>query len=99
MNLCVYIIQEFVISITYSECVFVTFGIQNAISMRRIIFPSVVCPAVPYFSTLLNKRKDFREKYSELKKCLLIFFTNLSEIFLSLRRTERDMIKHVQDYS
>jgi hypothetical protein len=75
MNLCFYIIQEFMISITYSECVFVTLAIQNAISMLRIIFPSVVCPAVPYFSTLLHKRKDFREKVSELKMCLSIFCT------------------------
>ena len=75
MNLFVYIIQEFMISITYSECVFVTLGIQNAISVRRIILPSVGCPAVPYVSTLLFKRKDFREKVSELKMCLLVFST------------------------
>jgi len=51
INLCFFIIQEFMISITYSECVFVTFGTQNAMPMHRIIFPSVICPSVTYFST------------------------------------------------
>jgi hypothetical protein len=37
-------------------------GIRNAKVMRRIIFSSVVCPAVLLLSTLLHKRKDFREK-------------------------------------
>jgi hypothetical protein len=51
------------ITITYCERVFVALIIHRAMPMRRIILPSVVCPAVQYFSTLLqtalfcNKKK------------------------------------------
>ena len=58
------------------------------------ISSSVACPALQYFSTLSHKRHDFRKKNGiELKMCVLIFSTNLSETFLILRRTERHMIK------
>jgi hypothetical protein len=40
--------------ITYSVCLSVTLGIQHAKRMRRIIFSSVACSAVPYFSTLFS---------------------------------------------
>ena len=51
---------------------FVTFGIQHAMRMHRIILSSVACPAVRYFSTLshdetINKKKkkllNLRVKY------------------------------------
>jgi len=56
-----------------------------------------LCPAPLYniLPTLTHKRHDFREKVTEHKMCVLIFCTNLSETFLILRRTERDMIKNV----
>ena len=40
--------------ITYSECVcvFVALGIQHAIRVRRIILPSVACPALQYRVTI-----------------------------------------------
>jgi hypothetical protein len=63
------------ISITYSECVSVASVIQHAKRMRRIILPSVACPAAPYFPTLSHKRHDFREKVTEYKTCVLIFST------------------------
>jgi hypothetical protein len=50
--------------VTYSECLFVALGIQNAMHMRPIILPSVSCSALQYFSTLSNKRHDFLEKNS-----------------------------------
>ena len=53
------------------------------------------------FSTLSHKLRDFQKNVTEYKMCVLIFSTNLSETFLILKRTERDMIKmciglHVQ---
>jgi len=53
-------------------------------------------PASPYniFPLFLKKRYDFRgKKVIERKMCVVIFSTNLSEIFLFLRRNERNMIK------
>jgi hypothetical protein len=35
--------------------------IQHAMRLRRITLPSVACPAVQYFSTLVHKRRYFRE--------------------------------------
>jgi hypothetical protein len=46
------------IIVTYSECVSVALVIQHAMRMRRIILSSVACPALPYISTLSNKRHD-----------------------------------------
>ena len=40
------------IIITYSDCVFLVLLIQHGKLMRQIILSSVVCRAVPYFSTL-----------------------------------------------
>ena len=37
------------VNITYSECVSVALVIQHAMRMPRVIFPSVACPAVPFF--------------------------------------------------
>jgi len=51
------------ISITYSECAFVTLGIHHAKPMRRIILSFVACLALQYFfSTLSHLRHEFREK-------------------------------------
>jgi len=47
--------------ITYSECVFVALGIQNALCMRRIILSSVSCLVLPHFAILSHKRHDFRD--------------------------------------
>ena len=57
-----------------------------------IALSSVAYPAVQYFSTLSHKRHDFREEVIKHKMCVLILSTNFSEIFLILRKTERDII-------
>jgi len=46
------------VSITYSDCVSIALVIQHAV--RRIILPSVACPALNYLSIMSHKRHDFR---------------------------------------
>jgi hypothetical protein len=51
-------------------------GIQDARRMRRIILPSVACPAVQYFTTLSHKRQDVAGVGGdEHKMCVLILST------------------------
>jgi len=66
--------------------------IYHAIRMRCIILTSEACLAVPYLSTISHKRYGFRENVTEHKMCVLIFSTILSQIFLVLRRIQRDII-------
>jgi hypothetical protein len=73
------------------DCMFLALDTQHAIS----ILSSVACPAVTYFSSLSHKRHDFREKVIEHEICDDFFLTLFSEIFLILRRAERDAIKNV----
>jgi hypothetical protein len=50
------------ISVTYGFVLVAVFIIQPTKCMRHIILPSVVCSALPHFSTLSHKRHDFLEK-------------------------------------
>ena len=47
------------VSISYSEYVSVALFIQHSTRMRYIIMSSMSCLALPYFSTLSNKRARF----------------------------------------
>jgi len=49
--------------------------IQHAERILRIVFPSVACPALLYFTTLSHKRRDLRKRVVEHKMCVLIFST------------------------
>jgi len=60
---------------------------------------SVACPAVKGFSILYHKDEIFEKKELLKLKYVLIFSTTFSESFLTLRRTERDMIKTVHWFS
>jgi fluoride ion exporter CrcB/FEX len=61
----------------YYGCVSVAIVIQHAKRMRRIILSSMACPALQTFSTLSHERRDFREKVSVYKMCVLIFTTTI----------------------
>jgi len=77
-------------------CVCVALVIQHAMHMSHIAI-CVLPRSTIFFPTLFHKRHDFRGggEVTELKMCVLIFSTNLSETFLILRTTGRDMIKNV----
>jgi len=48
------------------------------------------------FSTLSHKRNEFQNtKVTAYKMCVLIFSASLSETFLNVRRTERDVSKEM----
>jgi len=49
------------------------------------------------FSTLSHRRRNFRRTLLDIKMCAWIFLQLLSEIFLILRRTERNMIRNVYE--
>ena len=60
------------------------------------ILSSVACPALQYFYKFSHKGNDFRKKSYLTKIYVLRFLLDiLSEIFLTLRRIERDVIKNV----
>ena len=80
-------------SIKYSECISVALGIQHAMRMRHIVICGLLGTTI-FFSKLSHKRQDFRKKKHLLNtECVLILSTNLSETFLILRRSERDIKK------
>jgi hypothetical protein len=61
--------------------------------MSQFKLPSVVCPAVPYFSTLSHKRHDFRRiKLLNVKCVIWSSITLLSETFTIRRSFERGVI-------
>ena len=62
------------------------------------ILLSLSCPSLRNFYTLSHKRYDFRKEKERLLNIKCVFWFSLqllSEIFLILRRSERDMIKNV----
>jgi len=60
------------VDVLNSECVFVALGVQHAKRMCRVLFSSVACLAVPYFSTLSHKECHLRKNVRNIK-CVLDF--------------------------
>ena len=80
--------------IAYSECVSAAVVIQHAVRMRLVLL-SVTCDCTMFFPHFLAKDTTFERKKSLNVKCVFWFSLKLmSETFLILRRTERDMIKN-----
>ena len=73
--------------LTYVECAFVALVTQHAKRMRRIILLSVACQGLTFifFSTLSNKRHDFRERFFEYKMRFNFLYSFLVKNFLFLR--------------
>ena len=82
------------ISITYCECVFVALVIQHAMYMHHIVI-CMACLALHHFSTLSHKQHSIGGGIIERKIVFWLSVQLLSETYLILRRTERNMIKNV----
>ena len=76
---------------------FVALGNQHTMRVRRVTLSSVACAALQFFflHCLIHCTIWGGGGVTEHEMCLLIFSVNLSEKFLILRGTERDMIKNV----
>jgi hypothetical protein len=72
-------------SITHFECVYGL--IYPAMRLHLIVLLSVVCPTVPYSSTLSHKRQHFRKNAIEQKMCI-DFLYNVQKCFSFFRRTQ-----------
>ena len=76
-------------NVKYSERVSLAFGIEHIMRMRRIVLSSVVCPPLSYFSTLSDKRQEFRGRYFlNINYVVYLFLHNLSEKLFILRRIQ-----------
>ena len=79
-------------------CVHVALLIQHANHMRHSVAPFVATLAPPKCSTLSHTRHDFRKKM--LLNLKRVFFLSslqlLSEIFLILRRIQRDIVMNMK---
>jgi len=63
------------ICITHSESVFVAFGTQHSLRMRRIIFSFGAYPLYNIFHTI-SKRAQFSKKVIQHKMCGFYFLCN-----------------------
>jgi hypothetical protein len=76
--------------------VFTVLVIEHAKRMHLIVLSSVVFSRCPKFQTFAHERYDFRKNAIERKMRVLVFVHLLSEIFLSPKRIQRDVIINVR---
>jgi hypothetical protein len=80
------------LSISYSECVVVTLGIQHVKRMYHIVIFGLPGPTI--FFHIISKRHDFRTKKKKLFNITVCFdFICNSEKFVTVSTNERDIIK------
>jgi len=77
------------VSITYSECLFVSFDIQHAERMHRVMSSFLACLNLPHFPKFPHQTYDFLEYLIE-NKTVLWYSLQISVTFLILRRIKRN---------
>jgi hypothetical protein len=80
------------INVIHSEILIVALVIQLALRMRHIVCGLSGCPI---FFCIISQMARFSKNVTEREICFDFSLKLLSEIFLILRRTERDMIVNV----
>jgi hypothetical protein len=85
-RLCNHCCSGKVMSIIYSECVFVALDIHYAMRMPQIVICGL--PGSTNFSTLSHKKYDFGMKFLNIKCVFWLAVKVLSETFLIQRRNE-----------
>ena len=81
------------LNITYSECVPVVLIIQQAKHTECIILSSVVCLALPYFSTLSHKWHNFWKNLLNKKWVLIFSVTSVWNISHSKKCVNEMLLK------
>jgi hypothetical protein len=64
------------ISVSYSRCVLVALGIQNAMRMRHIVLFGLTCCTIFYH--IISQKVGFRKKSYKYKTCVLTLSTTFS---------------------
>ena len=86
------LLMTFGTTLVYSECVSVTLVIQHATRMRRIVVYDL-CGCTIFFHIIsYTARFSGGKSYWRENVFLICFLQRLSEIFLILRRIQRDTI-------
>jgi hypothetical protein len=66
---------------------------------RAAVLSSAASLALPHFSRLFHKRHEFRKKLLKIKYVVRLSLQLLFEIFVILRRIQRDILKNVKKSS
>jgi len=88
------------INITYCECLFVALGIQHAMHTHLIFISGLPYSTIFFSHYLINGRIFGKKKVIGHKICVWITSTIfVRKKFIIIRRSERDMIKNLCQYS